>query len=177
MHDFSRLTPAITRLLLAGLQGEAALPTPDLVHSQGFAVSGGSCSHRLRPPGQQCCLSYLHTQPLLEASVLGAASPKAFQRYLCWDHLPYWQAWVRRIFPLGLSTFPLLSLSCLPPSAHGSWEAEALGSVLLGSEVDSFVLCCLTLTCSSSAQKNGTPRSWPLIYLFIYFASWLALSQ
>ena len=49
MHDFSRLTPAITRLLLAGLQGEAALPTPDLVHNQCTTVSEGKCSQELSP--------------------------------------------------------------------------------------------------------------------------------
>lgn len=121
------------RLYLAGLQGETTLPTLNSVYNQCPAVSRGSCSHRLGPPGpaEPARLHICIPRPLAFWREAGG-SPQAFPVHLCRDLLT---EGLGRGTLLHLDSAPFtscpFSLAVPLPRVHKEAEAEeAFGSLL-----------------------------------------------
>lgn len=99
--DFSGQLQTITDALPGSLMGEAALPTPDLVHSQCTAVSDGSgCNYQALASHAVRHLSI----PISQACWLGTLLIR--HRWL-WRHVLHSDS--------GFSTFPLLALALTHP--------------------------------------------------------------
>lgn len=88
--------------------GKAALPKPDLVHSQCTAVPEGSCS---QDSGIQSCILSLFIRSHLQRPSFGTSAKTT--------SVGKGENLEDSFSPLWLSTFPLLALLSVPALSHG----------------------------------------------------------